>query len=473
MKRIRNRDTVDNKWLLLIIITAIVLLFSGLYLVFMPRVRISNNEVAIGEEYKPSIKCYNLFSDLSNKVKIEGKIDNTKVGEYTYNYKVKYFIYSVSGKYIVKVVDKVGPILELKGEAEKTVCPNAKYEEEGYTATDDNDGDISDKVAISELEDKIIYKVKDSSGNESIKERKIIYKDEEEPSIELKGGNTVTIYLGSKYTEPGYSASDLCDGDITDKVVSTGTVDTEKIGSYNITYEVSDSSDNKASIERIVKVIKRPSNNYSSGGADGIIYLTFDDGPSFVTERILNILDEEGVKATFFVCGANEYTRRAYNSGHTIALHSNTHNYSYIYASSSNFFSDLTAISDKVYNVTGYRSNIIRFPGGSSNTISKRYSIGIMSYLTTEVVNRGYTYFDWNVDSNDAGGDTYNSNKIYSNVVNHLSHNKTNVVLMHDSGGHASTAEALRSIIQYGKNNGYEFRAITSSTPVVRHGVNN
>jgi len=473
VKRKYNRDKFDNRWIFIILVTAFVLLFSGLYLVFMPRVRITNNEVAIGEEYKPSIKCYNLFSDLSSKVKVEGKIDNTKVGEYTYNYKIKYFIYNVSGKYKVKVVDKVGPILELKGDSEKKVCPNAKYEEEGYSAIDDNDGDISDKVAISELEDKIIYKVKDSSGNESIKERKIIYKDEESPSIELKGGNTVTIYLGSKYTEPGYSASDLCDGDITDKVVSTGTVDTEKIGTYTISYEVSDSSDNKTSVERIVKVIKRPSNNYSSGGADGIIYLTFDDGPSFVTERILNILDEEGVKATFFVCGANSYTSRAYNSGHTIALHSNSHDYSYIYASSSNFFSDLTAISDKVYNVTGYRSNIIRFPGGSSNTISKRYSIGIMSYLTTEVVNRGYTYFDWNVDSNDAGGDTYNSNKIYSNVVNNLSHNKTNVVLMHDSGGHSSTADALRSIIQYGKNNGYEFRAITSSTPVVRHGVNN
>ena len=77
MKRIRNRDTIDNRWLWIIIVTAIVLLFSGLYLVFMPRVRITNNEVAIGEEYKPSIKCYNLFSDLSNKVKIEGKMLNT------------------------------------------------------------------------------------------------------------------------------------------------------------------------------------------------------------------------------------------------------------------------------------------------------------------------------------------------------------------------------------------------------------
>ena len=96
-----------------------------------------------------------------------------------------------------------------------------------------------------------------------------------------------------------------------------------------------------------------------------------------------------------------------------------------------------------------------------------------MTYLTSEVVKRGYNYFDWNVDSNDAGGDIYNSGNIYANVVNNLSHGKTNVVLMHDSGSHTATVNALRDIIRFGKNNGYTFSAITNSTPVVRHGVNN
>ena len=96
-----------------------------------------------------------------------------------------------------------------------------------------------------------------------------------------------------------------------------------------------------------------------------------------------------------------------------------------------------------------------------------------MSRLTKEVINRGYSYYDWNVDSNDAGGDGYNSNKIYNNVINGLSHSKTNIVLMHDSNGHTSTVNALRDIIRYGQNNGYTSKAITSDTPIVRHGVNN
>ena len=169
----------------------------------------------------------------------------------------------------------------------------------------------------------------------------------------------------------------------------------------------------------------------------------------------------------------SDYVKRAYNSGNTIALHTYTHNYSYVYSSIDNYFIDLNNVSNSVYNSIGIHPKIIRFPGGSSNTISKNYSNGIMSRLTNEVINRGYTYFDWNVDSNDAGGDGYNSNKIYNNVINGLSHSKTNIVLMHDSESHSASVDALRNIIKYGKNNGYTFKAITSDTPIVRHGVNN
>ncbi len=116
--------------------------------------------------------------------------------------------------------------------------------------------------------------------------------------------------------------------------------------------------------------------------------------------------------------------KRAYNSGNTIALHTYTHNYSYVYSSIDNYFNDLNTVSNSVYNSIGIHPKIIRFPGGSSNTISKNYSNGIMSRLTNEVINRGYTYFDWNVDSNDAGGDGYNSSKIYNNVISGLSHSK-------------------------------------------------
>lgn len=103
-------------------------------------------------------------------------------------------------------------------------------------------------------------------------------------------------------------------------------------------------------------------------------------------------------------------------------------------------------------------------------TISKKYSKGIMTTLTKDVVNKGYHYFDWNVDSDDAGG-ARNSKTVYNNVVKNLSKNRANVILMHDIK--PQTRDALKSIIQFGKNNGYSFDKITMSTPMVTHGVNN
>lgn len=455
---------VKKELLFLIIITFIYLLYS----VFYPNIITYDIDVELGEDYTLDYECYNLFTDLSDMVVITGNVDNSLVGSYKVSASVKYLFYNVKKEFIVNVVDKIAPSIVLKGDNPTYVCPNKDYVEDGYSAEDNYDGDITDKVETVIEDNSVLYRVFDSSSNKGKIKREIIHEDKDSPSIVLNGKETVYIYKGSSYKEDGYSAYDDCDGDITDKVVVTNNVNSNVTGKYKITYEVKDSSDNSFSIDREVIVINRVS---SSG--NGVIYLTFDDGPSNLTKEILDILDREGIKATFFVCGANEYTKRAYNSGHTIALHSNTHNYSYIYASSSNYFSDLNSISDKVYSVINIRPKIIRFPGGSSNTVSRNYKSGIMSYLTVEVVNRGYSYFDWNVDSNDAGGDGGNSNKIYNNVTKGLSYNRTNIVLMHDSASHVATVKALKSIIKYGKNNGYTFKAITSDTQIVRHKVNN
>ncbi len=452
-----------------IIVLCICLFISMLvtaYMLFYPRINISSRSLNLGEEVK--ITSNNAFSNLNDFLTIKSEIDDTKVGKYKVKANVKFLIYDVNKTFVVTVIDNVKPEIVLNGEVSPNVCPLNDYEEEGYSAIDNIDGDITDKVKITKVDNSIWYEVSDIAGNNIKVERKINFTDEEKPTITLKGNSYMTIYLGNNYNEPGYTATDNCDGDITDKVVSTGTVDTGKVGTYTISYVVKDNRENEDKVERTIYVRERPVPSPYS-----IIYLTFDDGPSERTREILDILDSEGVKATFFVCGANAYTIRAHNSGHTIALHSATHNYAYIYASSANYFEDLNNISNTVYNAIGVRSNIIRFPGGSSNTISRNYNIGIMSYLTNEVLNRGYTYFDWNVDSNDAGSSVYNSDSIYYNVVNNLWHNRGNVVLMHDSGGHTATVNALRRIIEYGKNNGYTFKAITSDTYPVRHGVNN
>ena len=155
-----------------------------------------------------------------------------------------------------------------------------------------------------------------------------------------------------------------------------------------------------------------------------------------------------------------------------MGLHTATHNYSYLYSSVEAYFTDLKTISDKVKRITDEESKIIRFPGGSSNTVSKKYYPGIMSYLTNEVKNRGYQYYDWNIDSEDATRKV-DANQVYENVVNNLRPNRPNIILMHDFSENVPTKEALRKIIEYGKENGYVFAPITESTEEYHHHVNN
>lgn len=460
---------VDNmkfkKIIIISIVISVILLICSLLL---PNINIDKDTIGYNSNDIYNIKAYNTIRDINKYIKISDNIDKKMLGNYQVTVKVRYLFYRYDKKINVKVVDNVKPEVELKGNNPSYVCPNKDYDEEGYTASDDYDGDITDKVNIEKNGNFIIYSVKDSSGNKNEIRRSIIFEDKEEPSLTLIGDDNIVIYKNSKYIEKGYTAIDKCDGDITDKVIVTGTVDTNRVGTYTINYKVVDNSGNETSVDRKITVRERPS--YYGNGS---IYLTFDDGPSYLTKEILDILDEEGIKATFFVTSGGEYVKRAYNSGHTIALHTSSHKYSYVYSNEENYFNDLNTVSDSVYNSIGIRCKFIRFPGGSSNTISRNYNKGIMSRLVNAVTNKGYVYFDWNVDSNDAGGDTNNSNKIYNNVINGLSHNKTNIVLMHDSANHRSTVNALRDIIRYGKDNGYSFKAITNDTPVVRHGINN
>ena len=403
----------------------------------------------------------------SGSVEINGSVDNTKIGEYKIEYSSKYLGFNFKKYRYVTVVDKEKPIINLIGDDEVTICPKATYKEDGYNALDNYDGDISSKVEVIKEDNLITYKVLDSSNNSYSTTRKINRSDKEAPSISLKGNSTYYIFVGNSFTDPGYSVKDNCDSNI--KVKVDGSVDTNVVGTYKITYTATDSSNNTNSVTRYVRVRDLSSNT-------GVIYLTFDDGPSSSsTPKILDILDRKGVKATFFVVNHDSsldyLIKRAYDSGHTIALHSYTHNYAKIYSSKENFYNDLDLISKKVESITGEKSMIMRFPGGGSNTVSRKYTKGIMSELTKEVIDKGYRYYDWNVSSGDAGG-AKNSDAVYKNVINGLKENRDNIVLMHDFSNSKSVG-ALEAIIDYGLANGYRFDKIDMTTPMVRHGVNN
>ncbi len=205
-------------------------------------------------------------------------------------------------------------------------------------------------------------------------------------------------------------------------------------------------------------------------------YLTFDDGPSDNTLKILKILDKYDAKATFFVIGTNsklEYLPKIKAAGHAIGLHSNTHDYSKIYKSRTNFFKDINKLSDKIEKYTGEKTMLLRFPGGSNNTVSRKYKKGIMTDLTTQVQIKGYAYFDWNVDSGDASGNNVSASRITKNVLKQAKNKNSICVLMHDTAAKGTTVKALPGIIEGLKKQGYKFEVLTEETYGYHYKVNN
>lgn len=463
---------VRYKKLLIVLLFILYILICSIILVFkINKIIVLQDDTVIlstGEVYKePGYKATFLFYNFSNKIKTENNINKDKIGDYYVKYKLKLFIFEIQKERKVIVKDTIKPVITLKGDEEVKICPNKTYQEEGYEAIDNIDGDITEQVKTEEKENSIIYYVKDSSGNKETKTRNIKKEDIEAPSLNLKGNNKIYLTQGEVYKEPGYEAVDNCDGELTNSVKVSGYVNTKVVGTYTLTYIVKDNSGNETIQKRTVYVEKQQTG--------GIIYLTFDDGPSrSITPKILDILKEENVKATFFVIhhdkSLNQYIKRAYEEGHTIALHSYTHNYKKIYASVDAYFEDLNKIREEVYSITGNYANIIRFPGGSSNTVSK-FNPKIMTTLAKKVEEKGFIYFDWNISSGDAGG-AKTKNDIYNNVVKSLTRG-TNIVLMHDKENNYITLNALKDIIQYAKLKGYRFEKITEGTKQIHHPINN
>ncbi len=250
-------------------------------------------------------------------------------------------------------------------------------------------------------------------------------------------------------------------------------LDTSKEGTYEVIYKATDSSGNKATVKRKVYVIKKIGSNKQSN--EKVVYLTFDDGPSANTQKIMDILAKYDAKATFFVTGRNQdynyLIKDAYQAGHTIALHTYSHEYSTVYASVDAYFDDLNKVGQMVKKEIGFVPHYIRFPGGSSNTISRRYCQGIMSTLTKKVIEQGYQYYDWNGDSTDASGNHVEVAKLIRNGT--LCHDNNVMILCHDTQAKDTTVQALPSIIEHYKNLGYTFKGIDDATYAPHQSVNN
>ena len=466
---------------LAILIIGVLSLIEGRF-IFSPQVKITLNgdktvNLEVFSDYTDKGATAKVGKDdWTDKIVTEGTVDTNKIGEYTITYSVTKGKRTYTAHRVVSVSDTTAPSLELDGKAEMTVSSRELYKEPGYQATDAYDGDLTGGVTVKEEHSgdvyTLTYHVKDRSGNESTAVRKLTIKDVVAPVISLKGDGSIYISKGAAYTESGYTAKDDLDGDLTDNVEVSGQVNTKKIGTYTVTYKVADKAGNVGVATRVVSVFG------DNAGSSKRLYLTFDDGPSSeVTPRILDILKKNDAKATFFILNYSKADKatieRAIREGHTIGIHGYSHDYATIYASDEAFMKNVYRLRDKLKADFGYDAKLVRFPGGSSNTISLDYNRGIMTRLAKRLEQEGFVYFDWNVSSGDANGNNIARDIIYRNVTEGLLGEGNNVVLMHDTDYKRTTADALQDIIHYAKANGYELLPLTASTRPCHHGIAN
>lgn len=385
----------------------------------------------------------------------------------------------------------------LKGDETITVAAGSAYSEPGYSATADG-RNVTDRVKVTgEVNTDVAgtYRLCYSarylfSRGKAYRTVIVVRKDEgvtsaSGVSITLKGDREMTIKLGEAFFEPGYRAQDKDGNDLTDQVQVTGEVDSSRAGTYRIIYALRDAKAYRSvTVEAIGETTgTQPTQGQTTSPQPSVeqpngkvIYLTFDDGPGKYTQELLDVLKKYDAKATFFVVNTQysqkeEMMKAIVAGGHAIGIHSMTHEWS-VYDSEQAFLNDMYGMQKIIADATGVTTTLMRFPGGSSNTVSKKHCQGIMTLLTKKVTELGMQYFDWDVDSDDAGS-AKDANTVAQNVIRGIQNAGRDyvVVLQHDIKGYS--VDAVEQILKWGLENGYTFQALTPSSPTCHHNVNN
>lgn len=443
-------------------------------------ISIERNTVNVGTEEDFGILAvaygrYNGMLKILDPV-IEGKLDKNTCGSYRITVSAEYKGKKKSETFQLKVVDELAPEITLLNKDGYYTLPGGTYEEEGFTAFDNGDGDLTDRVKRTETPDEVTYSVTDSAGNSTVVKRKIVYSDPVPPLVSVEGDAEVTRQRRQSFYDPGAIAADNFDGDLTDQITVEGTVDTSTVGDYTLTYTVRDSSGNLGIATRIVHVVERTKPLGEEEEPKGnVIYLTFDDGPGAYTQQLLDILDKYNVKVTFFVCNnaRDDLILEEYKRGHTVAVHGWTHDYKDLYTSVEGFYKYFYKMQKRIYEITGEYTTMLRFPGGSSNAVSKQYCPGIMTELTKDVTERGLQFYDWNVLSGDADAKPISTEQVYQNVINGVKrlNGKPAVVLQHDVK--KFSVDAVERIIIWGLENGYRFLPLDETSYPAHQWLNN
>ncbi|MBE6006078.1 MAG: DUF5011 domain-containing protein [Sarcina sp.] len=308
--------------------------------------------------------------------------------------------------------DTVPPVITLESDPDYVVWPGQEYEEEGWTATDDRDGDLTDQVKQSVDGDEVRYTVSDKAGNSTVAVRRIPYAE-----------------VSANINEGSISAEDL------------------------------------AGMRESF-----PDGDSAASGSGKTVYLTFDDGPGQYTERLLDILRRNDVHVTFFVTGAfpayEDMIKKEYEAGHSIGIHTQSHDFDKIYASADAFWKDNNAMQKIIVRQTGHPTDLMRFAGGSSNSMGTWQKPDIMQTLVNQTQKKGFQYFDWNVSSGDGAAEG-DSAMVISRITSGISGFDESVVLCHDTKEY--TVNAMEYLIPWLLDNGYTIRPLTRDSEPAHH----
>lgn len=460
-----------------VILLALFLVMAGIviYLLMRPAIVFTDQtDIEINSNFDGASFIEKVRGHEKSEVKIDAsKVDTKKLGDYTIVYTLDDKKYELE----VSVVDTKAPTFDIKKDVKTDASGKIKASELVENIKDETKTKVyfkEDYNLTKAGKKEVTVIVEDEGENQTAKKTTIeIVKDTTAPTLT---GQQDLVVLQNKDVDymKNIKASDDFDPKPSVKV-DDSQVKLSKLGDYQITYTVTDRSGNKNKYEQTVSVVDKLPVKDKGQSSEKIVYLTFDDGPSANTQKILDILDQYNAKATFFVTGTNQkynyLIKEAHKRGHTIALHTYSHDYSKVYSSIDAYFDDLNQLGEMVKNEIGYVPRYIRFPGGASNTVSRKYCPGIMSELVKEVKNRGYQYYDWNADSTDASGNHVPVSKLVANGTSSQANNIN--LLCHDTDAKSTTVEALPSIIQYYQQKGYQFKGIDDDSFTPHQKVNN
>lgn len=216
--------------------------------------------------------------DLTDQIVVEGAVDTAVAGEYTLTYRATDAAGNTGeASRLVTVVEDAPPVVTLIGEALVTVQLGSVFIDPGATASDEVDGDLTDQIVVEGAVDTsmvgdytLTYRVTDSAGNTGEASRVVTVVEDAPPVVTLIGENPISVQRGGTFVDPGATASDELDGDLTNQIVVTGAVDTSILGPYTLTYSVTDSGGNVGQATRTVNVTERSGGGGGGGGATGL-----------------------------------------------------------------------------------------------------------------------------------------------------------------------------------------------------------